>query len=158
MPKTTKVTASKQTEENLYGETSPHRLTPKLIKAIKVVDPTREWVRENPIKGKVIRLDQHKATSRTAIKADLKKIKADLPTTPSWIRVIGVDRNKGTMAHREVKKADLNRKWGVRHRCNKSIRAAKKVGRKVKIVLPKARANLQWKARKIRDHTRWMPG
>jgi hypothetical protein len=96
-----------------------------------------EWVRGNPIKGKVIRLDQSKAI-RAAIKVGLKKIKAVLPITPRWIRVIEVDRNKVTMAHRVAKKVGL---------------------RKVKIVLPRARVNPQWTVRwqRILDHTRWPP-
>ena len=70
---------------------------------------------------------------RVAGKVDLPRIKTDLPTTPRGIRVIGVDRNKVTMAHRVAGKVDL-----------------KKIG------VVQVKANLQWTARwqMIPDPTR----
>jgi hypothetical protein len=80
MPKTTGVKASRQTEENRFGEMTLLRLRVK----------TLEWVREIPVKDKLIRLSLH-MVRRVTGKADLLKIKDDLPTTLRWIRVIGVD-------------------------------------------------------------------
>jgi hypothetical protein len=88
---------------------------------------------ENPNKDKVIRHNRHKVIHKVAGKVSFPKTKA---VTPKWIRVTGADSNKEIS--RVDKKADR---------------------RKVMIVLPKARVNLQWTVRwqMIRYHIRWSP-
>jgi hypothetical protein len=133
----------RQKKANLIWETSIRLNMPKTIR-VRVPNTTERnrygaTITPHP-KAKIIKWVRESRIKweiirlrRHKVTRAIKKTRLALRLTPKWIKTIEVDSNKATKTDR----GDLP---------------------KTEIVLPKARANLQWKARKIRDHTRWMPG